>query len=83
MPLDQYSDFQDDGGTPEWRRRHPPQIVIYKSRRAAFRELMRRNPMMGLWIGVFAAIGLYMFFALEFVGFLTYALIYRLIWGNA
>jgi hypothetical protein len=40
--------------------------------------MMRRNPMMGLWIGIIAAIALYMFFALEFVGFLIYGLICRL-----
>ena len=71
---DPSADFQDDGGTPGWRARHaPPTIDIYPNRRAAFRAMMRQHPMMGLWLGVIAAIALYMFFALEFVGFLSCA----------
>jgi hypothetical protein len=79
-PLDPSADFEDDGGTPQWRARHAPQTIdVHPNRRAAFREMMRRNPMMGLWIGVFAAIALYLFFALEFAGFLIYGLICRLV----
>jgi hypothetical protein len=78
--LDPSADFADDHGTPEWRARHAPQTIdIYPNRRAAFRAMTRRNPMMGLWLGVIAAIALYMFFALEFAGFLIYGLICRLV----
>jgi hypothetical protein len=44
--------------------------------------MMRQHPMMGLWLGVFAAIALYLFFALEFVDFMVYALVYRFAVGR-
>ena len=40
-PLDPYTDFQDDGGTPGWRARHPPQITVYPTMRGAFKDLDR------------------------------------------
>jgi hypothetical protein len=76
---DPSADFQDDGGTPQWRARHAPQITVYKSRRDAWRELVRRQPLIGLHLGIILAIGLYLFFLVEFAGFLIYGLICRLV----
>jgi hypothetical protein len=81
MAIGHPHDDWDDGGTPGWRARHQPQIVIHHPRRHTFREMLRQQPMLGLWLGVGAAVALYAFFALEAVGFLIYALIYRLLWG--
>jgi hypothetical protein len=81
-PLDPSADFADDGGTPQWRARHAPQTIdVYPNRRAAFRDLMRKQPLIGLWLGVILSIGLYLFFGVEIAGFLIYGLICRLL-GN-
>lgn len=68
--------FQDDGGTPEWRRRHA-MVDIYPSRWAAFRAHMKRHPM--AWISLGVLIGL-LPAAVLFTGLAGIALVYA-IWG--
>jgi hypothetical protein len=81
-PLDPRADFADDGGTPGWRVRHAPQITVYRTRREESRAYLRQHPIAYFQFGLIAAIGLYLFFLVEIAGFLIYALISRLLWGE-
>lgn len=80
---DPSTDFADDGGTPGWRARHaPPVIDVYPNRRAEFRAYMRKHPFAWFQLSLILVIGLYLFFGVEIVAFLVYALAYRLITGH-
>jgi hypothetical protein len=66
--IDPSADFEDDGGTPEWRRRHQV-IDIYPSRWAALRAYFRQHPLAYVQIACLLALlpPAVFFFGLAFI----------------